>query len=138
MREALEQLQRNAETELKAARSQEDLLALRVKYLGRKGSLTQVLRQLGNVPVEERRLLGQFANEIKEGLSAKMDGALEALASRDRGTPLLVERLDVTLPGRRFSLGGLHPITQVAREICDIFSGLGFDIAEGPEVEFDY
>lgn len=138
MREALEQLQRNAEAEMNAAKSQEDLLALRTKYLGRKGSLTQVLRQLGNVPVEERRLLGQLANEIKEGLSAKIDGALTALASRDRGTQLLAERLDVTLPGRRFPLGGLHPITQVAREICDIFSRLGFEIAEGPEVEFDY
>ncbi|MBP1721287.1 MAG: phenylalanyl-tRNA synthetase alpha chain, partial [Deltaproteobacteria bacterium] len=138
MREALEQLQRNAEAEMNAAKSQEDLLTLRTKYLGRKGSLTQVLRQLGNVPVEERRLLGQLANEIKEGLSAKIDGALTALASRDRGTQLLAERLDVTLPGRRFPLGGLHPITQVAREICDIFSRLGFEIAEGPEVEFDY
>ncbi len=138
MREALEQLQRNAEAELTAAKSQEDLLALRTRYLGRKGSLTQVLRQLGNVPVEERRLLGQLANDIKEGLTAKIDAALEAIASRDRGSQLLAERIDVTLPGRRFPLGGLHPVTQVAREICDIFSQLGFDIAEGPDVELDY
>ncbi|HOD37056.1 MAG TPA: phenylalanine--tRNA ligase subunit alpha [Syntrophales bacterium] len=138
MREALEQLRTKAEAELTAAKNQEDLLALRTRYLGRKGSLTQVLRQLGNVPVEERRLLGQLANEIKEGLSEKIDATLEMIASRDRGSQLLTERIDVTLPGRRFPLGGLHPITQVAREICDIFSQLGFDIAEGPDVELDY
>ena len=138
MREALEQLRTKAEAELTAAKNQEDLLALRTRYLGRKGSLTQVLRQLGNVPVEERRLLGQLANEIKEGLSEKIDATLEMIASRDRGSQLLTERIDVTLPGRRFPLGGLHPITQVAREICDIFSQLGFDIAKGPDVELDY
>ena len=138
MREALEQLRTKAEAELTAAKNQEDLLALRTRYLGRKGSLTQELRQLGNVPVEERRLLGQLANEIKEGLSEKIDATLEMIASRDRGSQLLTERIDVTLPGRRFPLGGLHPITQVAREICDIFSQLGFDIAEGPDVELDY
>jgi phenylalanyl-tRNA synthetase alpha chain len=138
MKEALEQLRNDAEAELKASGSQEDLLALKVKYLGRKGNLTQMLRQLGNVPADERRLLGQFANEIKEAISARIDEALQALAARDRENRLLVERIDVTLPGRRSGPGGLHPITQVAREICDIFSQLGFDVAEGPDVEFDY
>jgi phenylalanyl-tRNA synthetase alpha chain len=138
MKEALEQLRNDAEAELKASGSQEDLLALKVKYLGRKGSLTQMLRQLGSAPAEERRLLGQFANEIKEAISARIDEALQALAARDRENRLLVERIDVTLPGRRSGPGGLHPITQVAREICDIFSQLGFDVAEGPDVEFDY
>ncbi len=138
MKEALEQLRAEAEAELSASGSQEDLLALKVKYLGRKGSLTQMLRQLGNVPAEDRRLLGQFANEIKEAITAKIDEALQALAARDRANRLLIERIDVTLPGRRLGPGGLHPITQVAREICDIFSQLGFDIAEGPEVELDY
>jgi phenylalanyl-tRNA synthetase alpha chain len=138
MKEALEQLRNDAEAELKASGSQEDLLALKVKYLGRKGNLTQMLRQLGNVPADERRLLGQFANEIKEAISARIDEALQALAIRDRENRLLVERIDVTLPGRRSGPGGLHPITQVAREICDIFSQLGFDVAEGPDVEFDY
>jgi len=138
MKEALEQLRKDVEAELKASGSREDLLALKVKYLGRKGDLTQMLRQLGNVPAEERRLLGQFANEIKEAISAKIDEALQAFAARDRENRLLAERIDVTLPGRRSGPRGLHPITQVSREICEIFSQLGFDVAEGPDVEFDY
>ena len=138
MKDDLERLRTGAEAEVKAARSQEELQALRTKYLGRKGLLTGVLRQLGGVPLEERRLLGQLSNEIKDGLSAAIDEALQRMASGDRGAKLLAESIDVTLPGRRTGLGRLHPITQVAREICDIFERLGFEVVEGPEVEFDY
>lgn len=138
MKAELDNLRRSAESELESARSREELTAIRTKYLGRKGLLTSILRDLGKVPVEERPGIGKLSNEIKEYLSAKLDKRIEAIDAELKGDSLKRDRIDVTLPGRRVSPGRTHPITQISDEISQIFVGLGFSVVEGPEVEFDY
>lgn len=138
MKEDLEKLRQQADTELRSAKTRDEFLTIRTKFLGRKGLLTSLLRKLGDASPEERPLLGKLTNDIKEELSAKIDAAVERLASAGKEAALLAERIDVTLPGRGVAYGRLHPITQVSLEICDIFASLGFSIAEGPEVEYDY
>ena len=117
--------------------SGEALEQARVKFLGRKGLITQALRSLGSLPVEARPQFGQEANRLKKQLETQ----LEAAQDRLKKAALRAEAatgLDVTLPGRRLDLGRLHPITQIAREICDIFIRMGFQVVEGLEIETDY
>ncbi|MCX5841612.1 MAG: phenylalanine--tRNA ligase subunit alpha [Deltaproteobacteria bacterium] len=134
----LEELQKQAEEELSRAGTEEDLLVIKTKYLGRKGLLTGLLRNITSVPPEERALFGKRSNEVKDILTAKIEDILQDMASRKRDETLLREKIDVTLPGRGIRYGRIHPVTQVSREICDIFAGLGFSVVEGPEVELDY
>jgi phenylalanyl-tRNA synthetase alpha chain len=121
---------------IRQARTPEELELLRVKYLGRKGDLTAILRGLGKIDPEVRRNLGQEANRAKEALEAALDEALNALkaAARLAAAPVA----DVTLPGRRLPRGRLHPLNQIMAEVCDIFLHLGFEAVEGPEVELDW
>jgi phenylalanyl-tRNA synthetase alpha chain len=134
----LEELQKKAEEELSRAGTEEELLVIKTKYLGRKGLLTGLLRNITSLPTEERALFGKRSNEVKDILTAKIEDILQDIASRKRDETLLRERIDVTLPGRGIRYGRIHPVTQVNREICDIFAGLGFSVVEGPEVELDY
>ena len=134
----LEALREQAEAELRNAGTEEELQAIRTRYLGRKGLLTGLLRNIANVPPEERPQFGKDSNEVKEALSARIDQLLAGIASSKRDAALLSERIDVTLPGRGVRTGRLHPVTQVREEICRIFAGLGFSVVEGPEVELDY
>ena len=134
----LEELQKKAEEELSRAGTEEELLVIKTKYLGRKGLLTGLLRNITSLPTEEKALFGKRSNEVKDILTAKIEDILRDIASRKRDETLLRERIDVTLPGRGIRYGRIHPVTQVSREICDIFAGLGFSIVEGPEVELDY
>jgi phenylalanyl-tRNA synthetase alpha chain len=138
MTEDLEDLLENAEAELRSSQKEEALLQLRTKYLGRKGLLTAVLRNIAAVPPEQRAYFGKRSNEVKEILSGRIEAAIEDARLREKKDVLLEQTLDVTLPGRRVPYGRLHPVTQVRREICAIFSRLGFTVAEGPEVELDY
>ncbi|MCX7635228.1 MAG: phenylalanine--tRNA ligase subunit alpha, partial [Syntrophales bacterium] len=138
MMDALDDLLRQAEEELRYAMTAEALMALKVKYLGRKGLLTGILRNIGRIPPEERPLFGKRSNEVKEILLARFDGALAAATASDQETRIQKERIDVTLPGRGIPFGHTHPVTQVCREICAIFAQLGFSIVEGPEIETDY
>ena len=138
MREDLKALREQAEAELRKAETEEELQEIRTRYLGRKGLLTGLLRNIGNVPSEERPQFGRQCNEVKETLSAGIDQLLAGLASSKKEELLQRERLDVTLPGRGVRHGRLHPVTQVREEICRIFAGLGFSVVEGPEVELDY
>jgi phenylalanyl-tRNA synthetase alpha chain len=134
----LEALREQAEAELQKARSEEECLNIRTCYLGRKGLLTGLLRNVSQVPPEQRPLFGKRCNEVKEQLTARIDELLRQLASLRTEEALKQESLDVTLPGRRVRYGRLHPVTQVREEICRIFAGLGFSVVEGPEVELDY
>ena len=129
-------LESTALENIRQARTPEELELLRVKYLGRKGDLTAVLRSLGKLDPEERRQVGQEANRAKEALEAAIDEALNALkaAARLAAAPIA----DVTLPGRRLPRGRLHPLNQIMAEVCDIFLHLGFEAVEGPEVELDW
>ena len=127
-----------AEAELRNAETEEELLTVRTRYLGRKGLLTGLLRNISNVVPEERPEFGKRCNEVKESLSARIDQLLAGMAASKREEALLRERIDVTLPGRGVRYGSLHPVTQVREEICRIFAGFGFSVVEGPEVELDY
>jgi phenylalanyl-tRNA synthetase alpha chain len=108
---------------------------LSTRYLGRKGRVTHFLRNISSLPAEDRPQAGKRANEIKRLLEDAFNQALEDLA---QGSPAEADRIDVSLPGRTPPKGSLHPITQIANRICDIFSQMGFDVVEGPEVETDY
>ena len=134
--EAVENIVTEVLQEIREPATLEDLELLRVKYLGRKGALTTILRGLGKLDPEERRRIGQEANRAKEALEAALDEALGALkaAARRAATPTV----DVTLPGRRLPRGRLHPLNQTMAEVCDIFLHLGFEAVEGPEVELDW
>ncbi len=138
MKEDLEKVHREAVVSLEGASSEKAISELRVKILGRKGDLTQLLKRLGGLSESDRREMGRLANEIKEDLEKRIEGALTHLQGRERQEILARERVDVTLPGRRVSYGRKHPITQTLEEIVDIFSRLGFEVVEGPEVELDY
>ena len=138
MREDLKALREQAEAELRKAETEEELQEIRTRYLGRKGLLTGLLRNIGNVPSEERPQFGRQCNEVKETLSAGIDQVLAGLASSKKEDLLQREKIDVTLPGRGVRHGRLHPVTQVREEICRIFAGFGFSVVEGPEVELDY
>jgi phenylalanyl-tRNA synthetase alpha chain len=113
MIEDLEKLRKEAETEIKAAKAEADLSAVRVKFLGRKGLLTQYLRNLGQLSIEEKQLYGKRANEIKDILASSFEEAQGALAALKREDALRREAIDVTLPGRRSGYGRIHPVTQV-------------------------
>jgi phenylalanyl-tRNA synthetase alpha chain len=134
----LELLREQAEAELRKAGSEEELQAIRTRYLGRKGLLTGLLRNIANVAPGDRPQFGKDCNEVKEALSAGIDEALEGLVSSRKEQVTLRERIDVTLPGRAVRHGRLHPVTQIREEICRIFAGLGFSVVEGPEIELDY
>ena len=123
---------------IERAESSADLEALRVRFLGRQGELTQLLRSLGTLPAEERPLVGAAANEAKRELEALLDARLVAAANRERRRQRSETRLDLTLPGRRPPQGAIHPLTRVHDEIVSIFVGLGFSVAEGPEIETDF
>ncbi len=138
MKEKLEALLQNAMSELSAVTSEESLHELRVKYLGKKGLLTSVMKGLGALTAEERPVIGQMVNIVKGQLEERLDSVLQDIRVRDKEAKLKSERLDVTLPGRRRPLGSKHPISLVIEEISEIFAGLGFKVAEGPEIEMDY
>jgi phenylalanyl-tRNA synthetase alpha chain len=124
--------------EIAAARSTADLEQLRVRVLGRSGELTALLRSLGTRPAAERPRIGQEANRAKALIEARIAERLEALKTLEHRQALHAERLDLTLPGRRMPPGAAHPLTRVQDEIIEIFEGLGFSVAQGPEVESDY
>jgi phenylalanyl-tRNA synthetase alpha chain len=134
----LEELRGEAVAELNQAETEEALLSIKTRYLGRKGLLTGLLRNISQVPPEERPLFGMRSNEIKDILAEAIDKALQRMVLKKRDEALLRERIDVTLPGRAIRAGRLHPIIHVSREICEIFAGLGFSVVEGPEIELDY
>jgi phenylalanyl-tRNA synthetase alpha chain len=138
VKEELESLQKETWSSLSKISTEKELLEIRVKILGRKGSLTQLLKNLGSLPETERREIGKKANEIKEDLEKRIEETLLQIRERERREALRREKIDVTLPGRRILAGKKHPITQIFDEVIDIFSRLGFEVAEGPEVELDY
>ncbi len=114
------------------------LEALRVKYLGKKGELTAVLRGMGQLSPEERPVVGQIANEVRAEIEAAIGEKKTALKAEALEAALVAEKLDVTVPAKTQKMGHRHPLTLVQRDMEDIFIGMGFSIAEGPEVEYDY
>ncbi len=131
----IDQINSEAVQEIDLAATAEDVQLLSTKYLGRKGVITQFLRNISNLPVQERPMAGKKANQVKKKIDALCRQALERL---ENASTAAAGEIDVSLPGRRESTGSLHPITRVTNEICDIFTRMGFEVVEGPEVESDY
>lgn len=136
MKEKLEQIRREAEERLKAQNV--DLEELRIRFLGKKGELTSVLRGMGALTPEERPAIGQMANDVRAYIEKAIAEKGEELKKELLKSKLKKERLDVTMPGKAPKVGKRHPLAKVEMEMWDIFLGMGFDIAEGPEVEYDY
>lgn len=138
MKAELENIKVEATKALKSAENVNDLNTLRVKFLGKKGELTQVLKGMGKLSNEERPVIGQLANEIRDELNKILDTQAKHLKQLELNAKIAKETIDVTLPGKSLAIGTKHPITTVIEEIKQIFIGLGFEIAEGPEIETDY
>lgn len=138
MKEQLEKIKLEAKSSLEKATSLDEINELKVRFLGKKGELTQVLRGMGQLSAEERPIIGQLANEIRDELNAGFQERVATIKQQELQKKLQAETIDVTLPGKSFVRGTNHPLTLVIEEAKQIFIGLGFQIAEGPEIETDY
>ena len=138
MQAQLTAIREAAASALAKADTLEQLEELRIQYLGKKGELTAVMKGMGKLTPEERPIVGQLANEVRNGIEAALEEKKSMLESAAADAKILSETIDVTMPGRRTVKGKKHPLTTVLDELKDIFIGMGFSIAEGPEVELDY
>lgn len=138
MREKLEALQVEALEKVEAATDAKELQDVRVAYLGKKGPITEVLRGMGKLSKEERPVIGELANKVREKIAQAIEEKKEVFERQAIEKRLAEETIDVTLPGRPAPSGGPHLLTSIVEEIEDIFIGMGFEVREGPEVETDY
>ena len=138
MKQALEQIQKSADELIAAAQSVAQVEELRVRFLGKKGELTAILKQMGKLSPEERPVVGALANEVREAITQDITARTKELQEAQLQQRLLEETMDVTLPGERPVQGKRHPFEKVLRELKEIFLGMGFDVVSGPEVELDH
>lgn len=138
MKEMLEKIKSEASAAIADAGDLKALDDLRVKYLGKKGEITAVLRGMGALSAEERPIVGALANTVREEIEALLAGKNDALSAKAMEEKMASEKIDVTISAKRATQGKLHPLSQVLSEIKDIFIGMGFSIADGPDVELDY
>ena len=134
LREMRERVMQNIEE----ARATGALEQIRVAALGKKGELTALLRGMGKLPPEERPKMGQMVNEVRAALEAQLEAREKALAEKEKAARLAAEAIDVTLPGPERSAGSLHPMNIALKKMVDVFVGMGYEVVEGPEVEFDH
>ena len=138
MKEMLEDIRCKFEEKVSESQELSQLEELRVAFLGKKGELTGVLRGMGQLSAEERPVVGQMANEVRAFMEGKLAARKEELAAKALDEKLAKEALDVTMPGKTRAKGSLHPINQISDEMKDLFIGMGYEIADGPEIEYDY
>lgn len=138
MKNMLEQIKHTAVDALEHCSNLKFLEDLRVQYLGKKGELTQILKQMGKLSAEERPVIGQLANEVRAKIEEEISVRMKQLKEEKLQNQLQAEKIDVTMPGKKFDIGKKHPLTLVMDEIKEIFLGMGFDVVDGPEVELDY
>ena len=138
MKEMLEQIRCTFDEKVSGSQELSQLEELRVAFLGKKGELTGVLRGMGQLSAEERPVVGQMANEVRAFMEEKLAARKEELAAKALDEKLAKEALDVTMPGKARAKGALHPINQISDEMKDLFIGMGYEIADGPEIEYDY
>lgn len=138
MKEQLEQIKASAVSAINASETEQALEEVRVRYLGKKGELTAILRGMGAVPAEERPKVGALVNTIRAEIEEALSARFAELKASGLERKLREERIDVTLPAPEKKVGKLHPITQTRNRMVEIFTGMGFEIAEGPEVESSY
>jgi len=135
VKEKLHTLQQSALDEIKITQSIEEVEALRVKYLGKKGEITAILKEMGKLSADERPIIGKVANEVRETIENSIASRKEELKEIEKNKKLQAEVIDVTMPGKKLIVGKKHPISQVIDEVSEIFMGMGFSIAQGPEIE---
>ncbi len=138
MREKLNNIREEVLKLLENVHTSGQIEEIRVKVLGKKGSLTQLLRGMGSLSPEERPIVGQLVNEYRSMLEEKIDQRESDLLQREKVERMKEETIDITIPGKKVTFGKLHPLSIVLDQIVDIFVGLGFEVAEGPEIEWDY
>jgi len=138
MKDKLQEMLQAATAAMTQADTEVSLQDVRVRFLGKKGELTAIMKEMGRLSPEERPVVGALANRVKDELESLFAERNQALRDADIARRLASERIDVTLPGRLSFVGRKHPITLVTEEICEIFAALGFSVAEGPEVEKDF
>lgn len=138
MQEKLEDLKNQAQTELEQVSNEVSLQNLKAKFVGRKGVITEITKSMKNVSSEDRPKMGMLINEVKTYIEALFDEKSNQIKEEKKKRAIAEEKIDVTLPGRNVSLGARHPVSQVMEEIVTIFERMGFEVAEGPEVETDY
>lgn len=138
MREQLLELKSRALAQLESSGSMDELNELKLKFMGKKGELTQVLKSMGKLSAEERPIMGQLANEIRDELDSRIAKAAEGLKAKEYQLRIKAEALDVTLPGRGVALGTRHPLYKTLDEMEEIFMSMGFSVEEGFEVETDH
>ncbi len=138
MKEQLERLRSDTLGELDGIKAPKELEDLRVRLLGKKGTLTGLLRGMGTLPAEERPQMGQLVNRLRTELDEAIGARSAAIQEELQKARLSAERIDVTMPGKKVPVGGLHPLSGVLDDIIDIFQSMGFDVVDGPEVETDY
>lgn len=138
MKVKLNEIKAAAEKELRSAVNLSDIEEIRIKYLGKKGELTAVMKGMGKLSAEERPVIGQLANEVRGFIETEVENVKSTLMCKAANEKIKSEIIDVTMPGKRAGMGKKHPFTSVLDDLKDIFIGMGFTIAEGPEVELDY
>lgn len=138
MRDQLNNIKLEAERKLSTVKSAVDLENLRLQFLGKKGELTAVLRGMGSLTAEERPVIGQLANEVRSYVEGLLEESVKSLQNQEQKIMLEKEAIDVTIPGKRRLIGKKHPLSIVLDEIKEVFTSMGYEIAEGPEVELDY
>ncbi|MGY0372563.1 phenylalanine--tRNA ligase subunit alpha [Clostridium sp. JNZ J1-5] len=138
MRDKLEQIKKSALEDLKSITTKPELEKIRVKYLGKKGELTQILRGMGKLTSEERPIVGKIANEVRESLELFIENAAKEIKDKEKELRLKSEIIDISMPGRKQIVGKKNPLELTLENITDIFISMGFSVEEGPEVEKDY
>lgn len=138
MKEQLRAISERAAAALKEVKAQSELEELRVAYLGKKGELTSILKQMGKLSAEERPAMGQLANAVRSEIEAKIAEKTALIKKAEQDKNLEKETLDISLPGKKTEKGGLHPLNTVLKDMINIFQSMGFDVVDGPEIETEY
>lgn len=137
MKKIVEEIKKELEEDLKKISSMNELNDLKVKYLGKKGKITLLTKDMGNRSVEERKEIGRYSNELKSHVTSSISQLEQELSQKELEAKLENDRIDPTLPGTAVKVGGVHPLTKVTEEIEDLFVSMGYDVVSGPEVELD-
>ncbi len=138
MKQKLEEIKSTALAAIAAAANEKEIDDIRVKYCGKKGELTAILKQMGSLSPEERPIIGQLANKVRAELETAIDEAATTFKAKAADMKILAETVDITMPAKPAVNGGLHPLNTVLDDMIDIFQSMGFDVVDGPEVETDY